>query len=235
MKFTTKSGRVLSLDTNKWTKTKSRVCKILGLEDDYYLLQNQQKNSARIHCGVIQDNDLTIVNNQIELTYGLYEYYFSRNQLELANKRFYDLFNQHIELILANRQIVLSKPEYYLLTPDYLTSGSMYTGGLNYSLGSLIESMESGGHIFYKELYGYENMYLICLRGSQLSGSFFASFYADKMQTIVNISSRKGYDLPDDFSMLLRKLLARVRNPEINIHFQEKALQLLLDDIHQNV
>jgi hypothetical protein len=60
------------------------------------------------------------------------------------------LFSENKDLIFSNRQIVLSKAEYYLLRPSLLTSGGGHFGGSIYTLGALFEAIENGTHIYFE-------------------------------------------------------------------------------------
>jgi len=137
MDFTTNSGRSMTFDHEKWVISESRFCNVIGEEDAHYLLENKYKQVVKILVSLIHANNLKIIDNQIELSESLYKIYFLDQIRNDANKRMNVLFNENKELIFSNRQIVLSKAEYYLLRPSLLTSGGAHIGGSIYTLGAL--------------------------------------------------------------------------------------------------
>jgi len=121
----------------KWVISEIRFCNVIGEEDAHYLLENKYKKVVKILVSLIHANNLKIIDNQIELSESLYKIYFLDQIRNDANKRMNVLFNENKELIFSNRQIVLSKAEYYLLRPSLLTSGGAHIGGSIYTLGAL--------------------------------------------------------------------------------------------------
>jgi len=233
MDFKTKSGKLLSIDLEKWTITNQRTCKIIEEEDDDYIIENKTKQIAKVSKSIIRDNRIDIIDSHVEFSKGIYDYYFLEKPRVEAEKRMNDIFNQNIELIFSNRELVLSKAEYYLLRPDYLTSGGAYIGGFSYSLGALIDSFKSGKHFFFEELGGFKKMYLIQLGGSPLSGAYIATFWADEERKIVRLGSGKGISFPMPFSVILNEFRSMVSGVANIIDFQDQAIEKLVKEINE--
>lgn len=178
---------------------------------------------------LIHANNLKIIDNQIELSESLYKIYFLDQIRNDANKRMNDLFNENKELIFSNRQIVLSKVEYYLLRPTLLTSGGAHIGGSIYTLGALFEAMENGTHICFEKLEGFKKLHLISITGSPLSGSISALFWSDETHKFVH--SREINDNPAvNFSLLSE--FRKLQNIPYNIDFADIAMEQLLNEIN---
>ena len=145
---------------------------------------------------------------------------------------FNTLFNNNIDLIFQNRELVLSKKEYYLLSPIQLTSGGAYIGGFSYKLGELFDSFESGGHFYYEEFGGFKKMYLVSTQGSPLSGTHTFVFWSEKERRIIKRDECHG-SLPRPwaesygrFMKILKRVKVLDEEPEINV--QLKSLKSLL-------
>ena len=228
MNFTTNSGRLITFDHEKWVISESRFCNVIGEEDAHYLLENKYKQVVKILVSLIHANNLKIIDNQIELSESLYKIYFLDQIRNDANKRMNDLFNENKELIFSNRQIVLSKAEYYLLRPSLLTSGGAHIGGSIYTLGALFEAIENGTHIYFEKLEGFKKLHLISITGSPLSGRISALFWSDETHKFVH--SREINDNPAvNFSLLSE--FRKLRNIPYNIDFADIAMELLLNEI----
>ena len=228
MDFTTNSGRSMTFDHEKWVISESRICNIIGEEDAHYLIENKYKQVVKILVSLIHANNLKIIDNQIELSESLYKIYFLDQIRNDANKRMNDLFNENKELIFSNKQIVLSKAEYYLLRPSLLTSGGAHIGGSIYTLGALFEAIENGTHIYFEKLEGFKKLHLISITGSPLSGSISALFWSDETHKFVH--SREINDNPAvNFSLLSE--FRKLQNIPYNIDFADMAMEQLLNEI----
>ncbi len=232
-KFTSKYGRNLEIDLFKWTIDEDcRNCEIIEISEDYLFLENKYKDRFSIPEHIIKANNYNIVDNTIDLSEGLYENYFlnkfkseSRNQLDI-------LFEKYASIILQNRTVVLNRAEYYLLKPRILSTGFMYTGGKTYTLGNLVESFESGNHIYYDEFCGYEKMYLVSMAASPLSGTIFkAIFWSDKTNEFVRFNQESK--LPHYFNTSVGwSLFNMLKSEDINIDRQDKAIKKLINEIN---
>ena len=229
MDFTTYSGRSMAFDHEKWVISESRFCNVIGEEDAHYLLENKYKQVVKILISLVHANNLKIIDNQIELSESLYKIYFLDQIRNDANNRMNNLFNENKELIFSNRQIVLSKAEYYLLKPSLLTSGGAHIGGYIYTLGALFEAIENGTHIYFEILEGFKKLYLISITGSPLSGSISALFWSDETHKFVH--SREINDNPAvNFSLLSQ--FRKLQNIPYNIDFADIAMEQLINEIN---
>ena len=229
MDFTTNSGRSMTFDPEKWVISESRFCNVIGEEDAHYLLENKYKQVVKILVSLIHANNFKIIDNQIELSESLYKIYFLDQIRNDANNRMNNLFNENKELIFSNRQIVLSKAEYYLLKPSLLTSGGAHIGGYIYTLGALFEAIENGTHIYFEILEGFKKLYLISITGSPLSGSISALFWSDETHKFVH--SREINDNPAiNFSLLSQ--FRKLQNIPYNIDFADIAMEQLINEIN---
>lgn len=232
-KFTSKYGRNLEIDLFKWTIDEDcRNCEIIEISEDYLLLENKYKDRFSIPEHIIKANNYNIVDNTIDLSEGLYENYFlnkfkseSRNQLDI-------LFEKYASIIIQNRTVVLNKAEYYLLKPSILSTGFMYTGGKTFTLGNLLESIESGNHIYYDEFCGYEKMYLVSMAASPLSGRIFkAIFWSDKTNEFVRFNQESKF--PKYFNTSVGgSLFKMLKSEDIMIDRQDEAIKKLINEIN---
>ena len=219
----------MTFDHEKWVISESRICNIIGEEDAHYLLENKYKQVVKILISLVHANNLKIIDNQIELSESLYKIYFLDQIRNDANNRMNNLFNENKELIFSNRQIVLSKAEYYLLKPSLLTSGGAHIGGYIYTLGALFEAIENGTHIYFEILEGFKKLYLISITGSPLSGSISALFWSDETHKFVH--SREINDNPAiNFSLLSQ--FRKLQNIPYNIDFADIAMEQLINEIN---
>jgi hypothetical protein len=232
-KFTSKYGRNLEIDLFKWTIDEDcRNCEIIEISEDYLFLENKYKDRFSIPEHIIKANNYNIVDNTIDLSEGLYENYFffkfkseSRNQLDI-------LFEKYESIILQNRTVVLNRAEYYLLKPRILSTGFMYTGGKTYTLGNLVESFESGNHIYYDEFCGYEKMFLISMAASPLSGTIFnAIFWSDKTNEFVRFNEESKW--PKYFNTSVGwSLFNMLKSEDIKIDRQDIAIKKMINEIN---
>jgi hypothetical protein len=236
--FTTKNGRKLKIDLTKW-KIKDDItkCKIIEICHGNLLLENINEDRFTFPEYLVKSNQITVVDNTVELPSGLYKHYFLTKFKSESIKVLDTLYQNHATLIFQNRNVVLNKAEYYLLKPSRLSTGFMYTGGINYSLGNLFESFESGNHIYYDEFCGYRKVYLVSMAGSPLSGTIFnATFWSDETNEFVNLTNQKHnteVELPSNFGVASGRALINMLNcNEIAIDRQDKAIKELINEIN---
>jgi hypothetical protein len=236
--FTTKNGRILNIDLTKWKINEDiRHCKIIGIYNENLLLENKYEDRFSFPEDLIKANEIIIDDNIVELTEGLYEQYFLKKFKSESFSVFNKLYQDHATLIFQNRNVVLNKAEYYLLKPSSLSTGFMYTGGIQYSLGCLFESFESGNHIYYDEFCGYKKMYLVSMSASPLSGTIFnTTFWSDENNEFVNFTNLELHSEPkppNNFGTTSgRALINMLRCNEINIDRQDKAIKELINEIN---
>jgi hypothetical protein len=236
--ITTKFGKQLDIDLSEWKIDQdSRKCKVIEISEGDLLLENKYEDRFSLPEYLINANELNIVDNIVELPKGLYDHYFLKKYRAKSMKLFNTYYHKYASLIFQNRSVVLNKAEYYLLKPERLSTGFMYTGGIYFSIGKLFESFESGNHIYYDEFCGYRRMYLVSLVASMLSGTIFsATFWSDETNEFVSFTSQK-YDskpkLPGDFTTAHgRTLMKMLSGTEMMIDRQDKAIINLINEIN---
>jgi hypothetical protein len=231
-KFTSKYGRHLEIDLTKWIIDKeSRSCKIIEISENFMLLENIYKDRFSIPENVIKANELKVVDNTIDLSEGLYENYFLKKFRSESQRKSDESFEEYASLIFQNRTLVLNRAEYYLLKPSILSTGFMYSGGINFNLGILFESFESGNHVYYDEFCGYRKMFLVSMAASPLSGSIFkVIFWSDEKNEFVRFDSNSNFPNNFDKSAGLA-LYNSVSSNDITIDRQDEAIEKLIQEI----
>jgi hypothetical protein len=232
-KFTTKYGKNLEIDLSKWIIDEDiRNCEIIEISEDYLLLENKYKDRFSIPEHIIKANNYNVVDNMIDLTEALYENYFLNKFKSESQSQLDTLFEKHASIIFQNKTVVLNKAEYYLLKPSILSTGFTYTGGKTYTLGNLVESFESGNHIYYDEFCGYEKMFLISMAASPLSGTIFnAIFWSEKTNEFVRFNSESKF--PKCFNTSVGwSLFNMLKSEDIKIDRQDIAIKNLIKEIN---
>lgn len=232
MDFQIKNGNVLSLDTKKWLISNNPLCRILGRVDDMYEIENENGLVSKIPISIISDNNIEADNDKVLLPEGVYEQWVVAPERKRASIRLNELFKKNAELIFRNKDVVLSKAEFFLLRPKLLTSGSAYMGSFDYPLGALLESFTSGSQFFFDEFAGFKKMYLISISGSPLSGRQSSLFWCEEESRIISFRTGKGPGLPNTFLESFRgfyKIVAAVSY--IHIDFEDHAIELLINEI----
>lgn len=233
--ITTRYGRKLTFDEQRWTLSKENyTCKIVEeLEEDYLLLDANNLVSP-VPKATIRDNAYEIVGDEVTLSEGVYAKWIT-NPIEVqSNNRFQSLFSSHRDLLFANRQTVLSRGEYYSLSPDRLQSGAAYIGGFHYSLGALFEAFEEKvPGVYYERFAEHSSLYLVCLSGSPLSGSHNSLFWSDEHQKFPQICSY-GRNLPGGFYGAYCKFKDAVKHEAPRLSYPGEVLAQLLDELGVN-
>jgi hypothetical protein len=234
MEFKIRNGKVLSIDTKKWLISENTTCKIVGQDDDNYEIQNENGLISKIPASIINANEIQIDNGNVSLTKGVYEYWVVAPERKRASKRFNELFFKNADKIFLNKDIVLSRAEYFLLRPSLLTCGLAYHGSFDYPLGTLIESFNSGKHFYFDEFAGFKKMYLISTSGSPLSGCHCSIFWCEKESRLIFFSTGEGPGLPKSFleTFLSFRKMVDVGN-YMRIDFEDRAIELLMNEINK--
>jgi hypothetical protein len=234
MKINLSNKTILFFDNNEWVISSNRTCKILSEDEEYnYELENENGSRFKLSRLTIEANLIEVIDNKVELTEGLYKQYFLDKIREKSSLKLNELFVKNASRIFSNKDLVLSKAEYYLLQPNMLSSGSAYIGGFNYNLGSLMELWIEKPEIFYfKEFGGHKEMFLISVSGSVLSGIHSSVFWCESEKSIINFPSTKRQSLPGGFGKYLFKLKEFILpKNKYYIDFQDTALENMLNEI----
>lgn len=231
--LTTRYGRKLPFDAQRWSlRTENYTCQIVGVREDDYLLLDANTLVTWVPKATIRDNAYEIVGDEVTLSEGVYEKWITSPRVQASFARSQELYAKHRELLFRHRALVLSRAEYYLLAPRALTSGAAYMGGFNYSLGALFEAMEQkAAGVYFEELAGYRDLYLVSLSGSPLSGIHRSHFWSEE-QGFLSLNST-DCRLPGGFMPTLRAFKAVVGQAQGTIEFtyQDEAMEQLLGEL----
>lgn len=230
--FTTRYGRKLSFDELPWSlRTQTYTCQIVGEREDDYLLLDSNTLVTWIPKATIRDNAYEIVGDEVTLSVGVYGKWITSPRASQSKKRLQELYLKHRELLFAYRKQVLSRGEYYLLSPDLLCSGGAYIGGFKYSLGVLLEAMEEKAKgVYFEEFAGYRELYLVSLTGSPLSGIHDSLFWSEEQQQLIRITSSQCR-LPGGFMTSIRTFKEAVSQGLGEFTYQGEALEQLLGEL----
>lgn len=230
--FTTRYGRKLQFDEQRWSlHTQNYTCQIVGEREEDYLLLDANTLVSWVPKATIRDNAYEIVGNEVTLSAGVYAKWITAPRVVQSQLRLQQLFSAHRELVFANRQQILSRGEYYLLSPDLLCSGGAYIGGFRYSLGALLEAMEEKAKgVYFEEFAGYRELYLVSLTGSPLSGIHDSLFWSEEQQQLIRITSSQ-YRLSGGFMSSIRAFKEAVNQGLGGITYQGEALEQLLGEL----
>jgi hypothetical protein len=223
----------MSIDTTPWCVSDDERLRLIGKDDEFYHVENQDGFQTKIH---------KLDYEQVSCPYGgegyihlgsnIYEINITKRAKELALQECTKLYEEHMELIFKHRDIVFSNPEYYILQPKYIYSVGMYLGSVEPTLGVIFDSFRSGNHLYFPELSGYKDMYLVRVGGSEMSGIRQAKFWCDDQGIFVDGLNEERAKLLSPFGktlMLLKKLYNHDPYPQID--FQDRIMQQLIDEI----
>ena len=229
--ITTPSGKLLPFDQSRWSlKTDDYRCQIIGEQGEDYLLLDANALLTSVPKSIILDNHFEIQEDLVSLSAGVYVRWITSPRVHASNVRTRELYARHRELLFRHRALVLSRAEYYLLAPRALTSGAAYMGGFYYSLGALFEAMDlKVAGVYFEELAGNRDLYLVSTSGSPLSGIHRSLFWSEE-QGFISLSSSECR-LPGGFLPTLRALKAVVAQGTIEFTYQDEAMEQLLGEL----
>ena len=229
--ITTPSGKLLPFDQSRWSlKTDDYRCQIIGEQGEDYLLLDANALLTSVPKSIILDNHFEIQEDLVSLSAGVYVRWITSPRVHASNVRTRELYARHRELLFRHRALVLSRAEYYLLAPRALTSGAAYMGGFYYSLGALFEAMDQKvAGVYFEELAGNRDLYLVSTSGSPLSGIHRSLFWSEE-QGFISLSSSECR-LPGGFLPTLRALKAVVAQGTIEFTYQDEAMEQLLGEL----
>ena len=170
------------------------------------------------------------MGDEVTLSASVYAKWITSPRVQASYARSQELYSKHRELLFRHRALVLSRAEYYLLAPRALTSGAAYMGGFNYSLGALFEAMEQkSAGLYFEELAGHRELYLVSLSGSPLSGIHRSHFWSEEQGFLsLNSTDRR---LPGGFMSTLRAFKAELGQSSMGFTYQDEAFEQLLGEL----
>lgn len=219
------------LDTLSYRLSPCTTCKVLNETEGTVTLESKSKIIAELPKSLLQANFLEIIDGHVLLSSGLYEIHFINKPKSDSLKKMNDLFYKNISIIFNHKDLILSKPEYYYLTPDYLVSGAAYIGDFRFCLGALVETFAPEHQIFPSDFEPFKNLYLINLVGSPLSGSFSATFWNPELEKIVCLGSKNGIILPQLFVEYFTEFKNKSFAGFEDYDFQDLGIERLLKEI----
>jgi hypothetical protein len=229
--ITTPSGKLLPFDSNRWSlNTNDYRCQIIGEQGEDYLLLDANAFLTAVPKSIIHDNHFEIQGDLVTLSKGVYVHWITAPRVQASFLRTQELYAKHRDLLFRNRALILSRAEYYLLAPRALSSGGAYLGGFNYSLGALFDAIaQKTPGVYFEELAGHRDLYLVTTAGSPLSGIHNSTFWSEE-QGFLTLSS-SDCRLPGGFLAALRAFKAVVERGGIGFTYQDEALEQLLGEL----
>lgn len=220
------NGEILEADP-KLFKCFSPVT-IIQEDDDFFIVENTSHQKFKISKGVIFSNQYEIIDNTIELSHSVYDYWYNKEDSEKYSK-FNDLFMENISLIFTNMELILKNGAYFALSPSFFSSGGAYIGGVWYCLGSVINSwMKDVKDLKYLDPEMGE-LLLFKVIGSPLSGSGSVYYWSVLHQQIIKKSLS---DTPKSF-LGCYKIIREQFNLSQELFDPFEVLQHLLAEINE--
>ena len=219
----------LVVDIEKWIISSNPTCEIINETKEEFIFQNRNGIKSQIKKEILIANEIEIQGNQLELTNSMYNYYIVEPERIKSKERFNQLFLENRTIIFQHKELILSRPEFYFLQPSSFTSGRTLGPVFSFCLGTLIESIKSGSHYHIDSFLGHQNLFLVSVRGSLLSGTFCSTFWSETENEIITFNSHESQLLPYSFSEIVSNYRELMKEEiKIEIDFQVEALQLLL-------
>ena len=226
MHFTTQSGATLALDLSVWQLPTSYKTTIVGETEETYLLVDQAGVEVSFPKELVEANRLAIADNGIALTEALHRHHFVNDMMERDAAAFERLW-RHFAQVVAHRDLVFGRAEYFLLRHDRLGAGNTISGGFGYCLGGLLEAW-FGTKELWLEWEGHPSgCYLVSASGSLLSGMHEATLWSPDTQRFVNADNA----LKPGLYPWLQKLEVVSKRYQMRLDLQYLAIQQLLEEI----
>lgn len=231
MTIKTINGANLALDVSKWMYSRDSIVTILGEISGHYVLETIEGMQFQMHRSLIHDNRLPINENKVDIGSKLLKIYFLDKQAEIANQRFNSLFTEHAEQLFLHPDIILAKAEYYVLHHQILRSGIAPGVNITYCLGILLESILQSDALYFKELDGHKDLYVISV-GAMQSGKHYVRFWCADEERLIYYPMGKGVlpCSPASYFISLSKLVANTDSCMV-LDKQDKIFEQFLDEI----
>jgi hypothetical protein len=213
------------------TLSTNTMCKVVGESADTIKLESESDIIVELPKSLLVVNLLEIIDGYVSLSPGLYEYHFIKNARKASREKMNDLFNKNISSIFKNKDLILSKPEYYYLTPDYLVSGAAFLREFRFCLGALVQTFSPEDQIFPPDYEPFVGHYLVRLNGSPVSGSFSATFWSPEIEKIVCFNSSDKIRLPKLFIQHFHDFKDKSFAGLEVYDFQDRSIEQLLKEI----
>ncbi len=227
MKFKTKSGTELEIDLQKWQFPTVYKTNIVDETTDDFLLADA--NDCRVYFAkrIVEVNGIEVKEREIVISDSLYQYYFV-SEIRKLNDAADVKFRSYINIILNNKDLILSHGEFFLLPPGF-ASGDTLGGGFQYCIGALLESWMYSDELKIKDLVTGDMVNLVSIGGSRLSGAYSAVLWSPGQQEIIRKSSGQNERYPmGKLGDHLAKLRDLTKDYPYNIDYRYRAINKLL-------
>ena len=229
MEIKLRNSNQFVVDIEKWIISSNPTCEIINETTEEFIFQNRNGIKSQIKKEILLANEIEIQGNQLLLTNSMYNFYIVEPERIKSKEQFNKLFLENRTIIFQQKELILARPEFYFLRPNSFACGSSLGPAFNFCLGTLIESIKSGSHYRLDSFLGHQNLFLVSVKGSLLSGSFCSTFWSETEKEIITFNSQESQLLPDSFSEIVSKFRELMKEKiKIEIDFQVEALQLLL-------
>lgn len=226
MDFTTQSGATLSLNLSAWQFPTSYETTIVGETEETYLLVDQAGVQVSFPKDLVEANHLAMTDTGIALTEALHRNYFVNAVLE-RNAAAFERLWRHFTQVVAHRDLVFSRAEYFLIRHDRLGAGNTISGGFGYCLGGLLEAWFVTRELWMEREGHPSGCYLVSAGGSLMSGMHSATLWSPDTQCFVEGVN----DLKPGLYPWLHKLEVVSKRYRTRLDFQYLAIQQLLEEI----
>ncbi len=227
MKFTTQTGKILEL-SSKFT-TKDYSIRVTGENTDFYTLVDTNGISVQLAKDIFESKHYNENSEQIVLSETLYNHYFAVQLQKIADDAEFR-FNHQFANVLANKELILSVPEYFLIRSFMLASGDTIRSSGRYCIGALLEAWQLSDNLVLPTEQG--KLHMISISGSMLSGSFSGVAWSFEKNDLVTITNKTtNFELPGGLSSWVGKFAELSQHDYPTMLGNVKAINKLLNEI----
>ena len=237
MQFKIKNGTELEIDLLHWQFADNNLISIIGETKDSYRIEDQNKIEISLPREIISINDILVKNNQFKFSRSLYKQYFGDVINALEHAAVFSKSNglrPNFARIVAYKELVFSRAEYFSIKPEIFFSGAPFNGGFKVCLGGLLESWISSDDLLIKN-HAYEgDLYLSKLGGSPLTGAYSACLWSfDNNEFVIKNTSQGAPSLTGGVLPWLKKLssISELYPYEMDLNYL--AIRKLMNEIDE--
>lgn len=187
----TLKGKELALEIDRWMYGTDSLCTIAEEQDQHYLLETTDGYRFPLKKSLIQSNRIPIKDGKVDIGEDLLDIYALKKRKEASSDRFNQLFSEYGAQLFLNKEQVLSKAEYYLLTSPIFSSGVAPGINMRYCIGAIIETLNPKSDLYFKELDGHKDLYVIRV-GAMQSGRHTVSFWCADEERLIHYPMGEG-------------------------------------------
>ena len=234
MKFQIKNGTELSVDLEQWKKVPNYLTEIVGETELDYRLSNEHKLEIDFPKEGLTSNVIPVTNNQVLLTEYLYGHFFGGLERQ-RNNQIESEVRTSFAKIVAHKELVWSRAEYFLIRAACFDSGPQSGGDSSMCLGALLESWFSSDELLIQNLFPEGDLYIVNFGGSFSSGAYFGNFWSMEKNEFVYKNNRTNNDisLPGTVLSWIKKLWNIADKYPVRMGMNTFAIQKLLQEISE--